>query len=157
MTMQNIPQPPQEEPNLKYIVQQLEDLVRFVVESEGKELNPNISIFEIHAKLALLKKQMDQFQKFCNERLRATGLSPEALIQNKEQLEGIGSQQRILLERIEKMTKKCEVAREEIYQSLQENKEALKQMHEEQKVKEGKGSRKSKFKGVGGKKNWLPS
>jgi len=151
-------QPPQEDTNLKHIVQQLEDLVRFVLESENRELNPNISVFEIHSKLASLKAQMDQFQKFCTERLRAVGLSDDALKLNKQQLEEIGSQEAILLKRIDAMTKKCEEAKEKVYESLQENKEILKQIHNDQKAQEGKkGARAAKFKNVGGKKNWLPS
>ena len=151
-------QPPQEDANLKNIVQQLEDLVLFVLESEDKELNPNISIFEIHSKLASLKAQMDQFQKFCNERLRAVGLPDDALKLNKQQLEEMGSQEKILMKRLEAITNRCEEAKEKVYQSLQENKEVLKQIHNDQKAQEGKkGARAAKFKNVGGKKNWLPS
>lgn len=140
------------------IVTKLEDLVKFSLECEQKELRPDISFVEVHKKLLQIQKDIQQFQDSYKQNLALFNLTPEDVRPTPEQIESLDPKQRKLLERMQTLQSTCENERDRLYQSMQTDQDTLKQVKKELKGKEReKTHRKGKFKGIGGKQGWIPS
>ncbi|MBS0635276.1 MAG: hypothetical protein JSR37_07425 [Verrucomicrobia bacterium] len=153
---------PQPEPNdimdVTSIVQQLEDLVKFSIECEEKELKPNISFIDIHKKLLQIQQDIQRFQDNYRAHLAQYGLKPEDVRPSPEEIAALDPKQRKIFDRMESLKKVCEGARDRLYQSMQEDPQTLKAVKEELKDKsKEKIRRKGKFKGMGGKEGWIPT
>lgn len=153
------------EPNLSdydqfvRIVSRLEDLVKLASAAERSEVQVNVTSFvEVHKKLMDVYKMIQQYRENYTNMLAALGLTPEDVRMTPDQIEKLAPRERKVVERLERLQKTCEDAKERIHESLQQNKEVAKQVQEELKEAEGKKApRKDKFKGMGGKKGWLPT
>jgi len=140
------------------IVQQLEDLVKFTLECEEKELKPDVSFVEVHKKLMQIQKDIELFQSNYRAHLSMFNLTPEDVRPTPEELGSLDPKQKKVFERMKALQTSCESARERIYQSMQQDQETLKAVKNELRDKDkDKIRRKGKFKGMGGKKGWLPT
>ncbi len=152
------PAPAIKQPDIYTIVAQLEDLVRFSMECEEKELKPDVSFVEVHKKLMQIQRDIQAFQENSRIFLQQFNLKPEDFRPTPEQIEQLNPRDRKLLERIQSLQNTCQVERDKLYESMQASPETLKQVKNELKDKgKEKFRRKSKFKGMGGKEGWLPT
>ena len=140
------------------IVRQLEDLVKLSVECESKELRPDVSFIEVNKKLMAIRKQVESFQENYRRHLAMANLKPEDIKPTEEEIATLGPKEKQILERLKNLQESCEDARERLHVSLQSEQEALNVVKGELKDKsKEKIHRKGKFKGVGGKRGWLPT
>ncbi len=140
------------------IVQQLEDLVKFTLECEEKDLKPEVSFVEVHKKLMQIQKDIELFQSNYRTDLAMFNLTPEEVRPTQEELESLDPKQKKIFDRMKMLQETCESARERIYQSMQQDQETLKAVKSELRDKgKEKIHRKGKFKGMGGKKGWMPT
>ena len=140
------------------IITQLEDLVKFALECEDKELQPDISFVEVHKKLMQIQDEILKFQDTYKQHLALFDLKPEDVQPTQEQIDSLEPKQRKIFERMQSLQSTCEEARERLYESMQQDQRTLKEVKEELKGEEKqKIRRKGKFKGMGGKKGWLPT
>jgi hypothetical protein len=147
-----------EEADLPLILQQLQDLVKILLECEKKDLPSNYSFLEVHKQLLGVRKNIALFQEGYKNALALMGVTPEDIKPTPEEIERLGPKEKKLLKQIDFLRTTCEEARERVYQSLQEDKATLQTVSGELKDKElERTRRKGKFKGVGGKKGWLPT
>ena len=145
-------------PDIFAIVSQLEDLVRFSMECEEKELKPDVSFVEVHKKLMKIQKDIQIFQENSRLFLQQFNLKPEDLRPTPEQIAELNPRDRKLLERIQALQKTCEGERDKLYESMQASPETLQQVKNELKDKsKEKIRRKGKFKGLGSKDGWIPT
>lgn len=146
------------EADLPQLLQQLEDLVKMSLECEKKDLVPNYSFVEIHKTLLEVRKNIALFQENYKNTLALFGANPEEAKATPEEIEQLNPKDKKLLNQIEFLRTTCEEARERAYQALKEDKVTLQTVSTELKSKDQKrAQRKSKFKGVGGKKGWMPT
>lgn len=144
--------------DISAIVQQLEDLVKFSIECEEKELKPNVSFIDIHKKLLQIQQDIQLFQDNFRTHLALYGLKPEDVKPTSEEIDSLDPKQRKIFERMDALKQTCESARDRLYQSMQQDPETLKVVKEELKDKsKQKIRRKGKFKGMGGKEGWIPT
>lgn len=156
--MSTAPESPEEGADLPLLLQQMQDLVKILLECEKKDLTSNYSFLEVHKQLLGIRKNIALFQEGYKNTLALLGIKPEDVKPTPEEIENLSSREKKLLEQIEFLKTTCEDARERVYQSLQEDKDTLHVVSEELKDKKTEGARrKSKFKGMGGKSGWLPT
>lgn len=148
---QNLPNAPE---TFAELVQRLEDLVKFTVECEKKELRDDISFIDVYKQLMLIKEGVELLNQdyvLNYDAMKAEGLVPEELKLTPEEgkiLTKIGNLQHI-----------CEEAKERLHKSLQQNPEEVQRLTNELKEaqstdKQKSRRRQSKFKGMGGKQGW---
>ncbi|MCE5293071.1 MAG: hypothetical protein LLF94_00470 [Chlamydiales bacterium] len=141
------------------VVQQLEDLVKFSIECEERDLRPDVSFVEVHKKLLQIQKDVQQFQDNYRAHLAMFGLTPEEVRATPEEIEALDPKKRKIFDRMKNLQTTCEEARDRLYQSMQADQETLQVVKSELKDKDiskEKIRRKGKFKGMGGKQGWTP-
>lgn len=145
--------------DLGSIVFELEDLVKIALAAEKNEVQITVDSFvDIHKKLMGIYKMVEQFRSEYAKSLEPLGLTPEDMKLTSEQIQELGPKERKIFEKLSSMQSICEDAKARVHKSLQESPRELKQIKDELKGPEKNlVHRKSKFKGVGGKKGWLPS
>ena len=140
------------------IVQQLEDLVKLTLECENKELKPNVSFIAVNKKLQAIRQDVERFKEMYRNSLAKVNLRPEDVKPTPEEIAALGPKERAILEKLKDLQGTCEDARERIHQSLRNEKAGVNVLKGETKDKaKEKYRRQGKFKGVGGKKDWLPT
>jgi NifB/MoaA-like Fe-S oxidoreductase len=144
---------------LEQIINQLEDLVKVATAAEKNEVEITISSFvDVHKKLMDIYTLIENFREVYRNSLVPFGLTPEDMRISGEELTSLPSRERKMIEKLHKLQSTCEDAKERIHESLQKNHVAAKQVKEELKGSERqKVRRKGKFKGMGGKKGWMPT
>jgi len=142
------------------IVQQLEDLVKISLESEERELKPDVSFVDVHKRLLQIQSDIQLFQENYRQHLALLNLTPEDVRPTPEEIASLDPKQRKIFDRMQSLQSTCESARERLYQSMQADQQTLKDVKGELKDKsksKEKIRRKGKFKGMGGKQGWLPT
>ncbi len=140
------------------IIQKLEDLVKFSLECEKKDLKPDVSFVDVHKQLLQIQKDINLFQENYRAHLAMVGLTPEEVRPTPEDIENLDPKQKKIFDRMQALQSTCETSRERLYQSMQADKETLNEVKSELKDKgKEKIRRKGKFKGLGGKQGWLPT
>lgn len=144
---------------LEQIINQLEDLVKVATAAEKNEVEITISSFvDVHKKLMEIYKLIENFREAYKSSLAPFGLTLEDMRITKEELTTLAPRDRKMIEKLHKLQTTCEDAKERIHESLQKNLVATKQVKEELRGNEReKVRRKGKFKGMGGKKGWMPT
>ncbi len=136
--------------NFADIVQRLEDLVKFTLECEKKELRSDVNFIDVYKQLTLIKAGVELLNEHYLARLEGfaeQGLIPKEVPMNPEDQKQY--------DKLDKLKKVCEEAKARIYDSLQQNPIQVQQLAEE--IKDAQSTdkqkirrRKSKFKGMGG-------
>ena len=144
--------------DLSQLLQRLQDLVKSALDAEKKELISSSSFLKVHQELLNIRKNMELFQENYKKSLSQLGLTPEDLKPTPEEIEKLNPKDKKLWEQLEFLRVTCEEAKERAYKSMKEDKTTLQTVTEELKDRGSKKShRRSKFKGAGGKKGWLPT
>ena len=144
---------------LEQILNRLEDLVKIATAAEKNEVEITISSFvDVHKNLMEIYKLIETFRENYKSSLAPFGLTPEDMRLTPDELRQLAPRERKMIEKLQKLQETCEGAKERIHESLQKNIATTKQVKEELKGNERqKIRRKGKFKGMGGKKDWLPT
>jgi chromosome segregation ATPase len=149
---------PEEQALFAQLVSQLQDLVQLALECKDKEPRPGLSLKEVFSQVQRLRVLADALHKSLDPSGASSAQSEQQQMAMKARIATLPPQEKKLYEALEKMKKECEGARADLYKSLQENQATLKQVEENLRDDAGKKTRrKGKFKGIGGKKGWLPS
>lgn len=149
---------PEGEVDLSFLLQQLQDLVKFSMECETKDLKPSASFIEIHKELLKIRQSIALFQENYKNHLALVGLTPEDVRPTPADLEQLSPKDKKIVDQLKSLTNTCEEARERVYMSLKEDKATVQQVSEELKDKKtARARRKGKFRGAGGQKGWLPT
>lgn len=143
--------------NFGDIVQRLEDLVKFTLECEKKELRDDVSFVDVYNQLTLIKEGVELLnQQYLVqlEMLAAQGQIPSDV--------PMSSEDKKLYDKLGNLKEVCEEAKARLHESLQQSPIEVQQLSDEIKdssstEKQKARRRKSKFKGVGGKKGWSPA
>ena len=145
--------------DLTKIISDLEDLVRVAAAAEKNEVEVSLSSFvDVHKKLMNIYKMIEEYRKNYADALRPLGLTPEDMRARESELSELKPQQKKMMEKLQHLQHVCEEARGRVYESLQQNVGATRSIKEELKGDERQTiRRKGKFKGVGGKKGWMPT
>ena len=144
--------------SLSHIVAQLEELVKLAIDCQDREVKDNISVLEINKQIQSLRMLMEQLHESFAKTLQSMNIKEKDLKELKQNVDTLPASEKRLIATLKDLESKCEKAREEMYKSLQENRQTLKEVAEDLKGEKGKSARrKDKFKGIGGKKGWLPS
>ena len=144
-------------PGISGIVSQLEDLVKLALECEKKELKPNVSFVDINKKLSELKNAVEILHQAYLETLKSFSMTEDDVKKLRMNVDNLKNPEKAMLLKLNSLTEVCEKARERLHTSLQENREQIRDIEAEQFDKSKKAHRKGKFKGVGGKKGWMPT
>ena len=150
---------PNDTNDLTNIILQLEDLVKLALEVEKHPENLAIDSFVgVHKKLMKIHTLVDEFRKSYAKSLEPVGLQPEDMKPNAEELAALGPKEKKVLEKLSSLQSICEDAKARMHESLQQNEPIVREVKEELKSTERKAiRRKSRLKGAGGKKGWLPT
>ena len=149
---------PFEQETVTALVTQLQDLVKMAIDAKDREIKEGVSFQELHQKVQMLKSLMDDLQTAFDAAKEKSSYSEQDLAELQKQVASLPPTQKKLYDTLQNLKEQCEAARGEMFESLQQNSATLKQVEESLKTdKEKKNLRKGKFKGVGGKKGWLPS
>lgn len=143
---------PESPESLAQLVDKLEDLVKFTVECEKKELREDISFVDVYQQLMLIKQGVEllneEYIRYL-EAVAAQGATPAS----EQQL---STEEKHAIKRLSQLQDTCENAKSRIHASLQEHAEEAKQLTKE--FQESQSSdqqksrrRKAKFKGMDGK------
>lgn len=143
---------PESPESLSQLVDKLEDLVKFTVECEKKELREDVSFVDVYQQLMLIKQGVELLNEEYLRYLEAVA-AQGATKATEEQL---SPEEKRAIKRLADLQETCETAKARIHASLQEHAEEAKQLTKEfqesqstdqQKVRR----RKAKFKGMDGK------
>lgn len=149
---------PEEEEVLSRLVSQLQELVKVAGECKDRELREGVSLQEVFMQVRKLRMLADMLRQTLDPRGVGSALSEQEIQSMKKKADSLPPREKKLYDTLEGMKAQCEEARSELYQNLQDNQLTLKQVEEDLRGdKEKTARRKSKFKGVGGKKGWIPS
>ena len=150
---------PNDTDDLSEIITQLEDLAKLALDAEQHQEDIDLGSFvDVHKKLMAVQKMIKEFQGSFAKSIEGLGLSPEDMKPTDAELKTLGSRERKLIEKLGSLQDVCEHARERVHESMQQNPEAVKDVKKELKdSKETTTRRKSRLKGAGGKKGWLPT
>lgn len=154
------PQPTPDTNQLTTIVSQLEDLVKLALAAEKNEVQVNVTSFvDVHKKLMALYKMIEEFRVNYAKSLDAMGLKLEDLQPNPEEMQELTMRDRKVMEKLGSLRAICEDAKERMHQAIKkESPASVNKIKDELKGPERASQRrKGRFKGVGGKKGWLPS
>ena len=151
-------QMPSEQASIAAVVQQLQDLVKLALECKDREVKEGVSLSDISRQVLKIRAFVEELRALYDKASEERGLSEQEKRRLDKEAQSLPPEQKKILEAIATMQAQCETARDELYQSLNENKGILKQVEETLKDDKSKAAtRKGKFKGVGGKKGWIPS
>jgi len=146
------------QPEMVALVAQLQDLVKMALDCKDRDLKDGVSLVDVSKQIAQLRALVDEMQSMYESAIGDMALSEQDVQKMKRDAEALPPEEKKILNVIESMKAQCEIARDEMYHSLMENKSTLKQVEEGMQDEEVKKiKRKGKFKGVGGKKGWIPS
>lgn len=144
--------------SVKEIVGKLSDLVKYTIECEKKETKPSMPFQEASKELAKVRKLLDDLDTSFKNTLTTMGLTENDVETFRKKVQESSGPEKQLMLAIQNLIKVCEEARDRLYKSLQENREALQQIQQQGKDdKKKQKERKSKFKSVGGRKGWMPT
>lgn len=159
--MSTEPQPDNTQQNqLASIVMQLEDLVKLSLAAEKNEVQVSIDSFvDVHKKLMDLYRRVEAFRANYTKSLAALGLEPKDIQPSPEDIQQLGLSERKVFEKLGALQAMCQEAKERLHESLNQQPAAtMNEVKEELKGPDRKLTRRQgKFKGVGGKKGWIPS
>ncbi|MBS0654593.1 MAG: hypothetical protein JSR46_02350 [Verrucomicrobia bacterium] len=151
-------QKPKKNVELAQLLQQIQDLVKFSLECENKTLSPKMPYIEVYKQLLQIRMNIAAYQENYKQQLSRLGLTVDDVKPTPEEIAQLKPKDKKILETIQALSKTCQEAKDRVYQSLQENKATLNTVTDDLKDTEMKSiRRRSKFKGVGGKKGWIPT
>jgi len=141
------------------IILQLEDLVKLALEAEEHPENLAISSFvDVHKKLMKIHALVNEFRSSYAKSLEMVGLRPEDMKPDGDEVQELGPKEKIVLEKLNSLRATCEEAKSRMHETLQQNEPTVREVKEELKGKERQTiRRKSRLKGAGGKRGWMPT
>jgi hypothetical protein len=140
------------------VVERLEDLVKFALECEGKKVRPDVSFVEVYKQLEEVKRAVDALDRDQKELIdlieKTTGESIDAKSPR------LSEKDRKVLERLQRLQKLCEDAKERTYTKMKARPEVEaavdREIQEAMTPQKKKVSRrKDKFRPLGGKEGWV--
>lgn len=137
--------------DLEHLLDQINDLVRMAQEKQPEELEGEVPPL-LEEKLNKLELQVEKFQEMNQQYIASKKLSDLHLQDIKEELHKLHPRDRWLIEYAGRLTSQIKEARNNLEAAIEETRKT--RDIEARKPKEG--SRRSKFKRVGGQKNWKP-
>jgi len=144
--------------SLEGIVSQLEDLVKLTMECEKKELRPGVSFVDITEQLDNIKNAVGMLHQAYLNTLEALSITEQDVAKMREKAIQVSERDKKLFEKLDKLQKQCEEGCERMYSSLQQHRTQAREVEEQLKgERQKKKGRKAKFKGVGGRKGWMPT
>ncbi len=137
------------------VVNRLEDLIKYTLECENRELREDVSFVDVYKQLMVIREAIELFNRdhmAFLEDVAARGDMP------KEE-QNLSEEDRKIIERLSRLKSQCEEAKERLHASLQEFPEETAQIKQDLKNSQATEAqksrrRKSKFKGMGGQQGW---
>ena len=144
---------------VKAIVGRLEELVRYVLECETKPMQQDVSFVDVYKQLVDIREAINVLSVDQQEML---SVLESAGITREQMNEGLSSDDKKIVSKLQNLEGICEAAKERLHRSLKRNPEAEKDVQEkirsETTTKKQKiVHRKGKFRPLGGKEGWLPT
>lgn len=143
---------------MKKMVQQLDDVIKFALECEKRTHNVGFDFAEAKNKIAEIQNQLNILNRAYQKTLDDLGITDKDIENYKKKITESTGPEKKLFDYIGKLQKICEDSRDRIYHTLQINAQTVKQVAADSKSQKKKAqARKGKFKSVGGKKGWMPT
>jgi len=145
--------------SLPDLVGRLEELVKFALECEGKELGEKVSFVDIYKELMDIRKSINTLDEAQQQTL---SIIESASKEDTPKEPPLTKEEEKTLGKIQHLQEVCEGAKERIHAAIQEQPEIEAQLKEEVKAstsskKKKVVRRKGKFRRVGGKEGWIPT
>lgn len=141
-----------EKDDLEHLLDQIHDLIRMAQEKQPEELEGQDVPLNLEQKLGQLERNIEKFQELNKDILSQKNLTEEHVDDIQQNLQDIHPKDRLLIEYAGRIATKIKEAQKNLESVIEETKST--RDIEPRKPKEG--SRRSKFKRVGGQKNWKP-
>ena len=140
------------------LFERLEDLVKFALECEGNKVRPDVSFVEVYKQLEEVKRAVDSLDRDQKELIELIEKTTGETIDAKNPR--LSEKDRKILERLQRLQKVCEEAKERAYTKMKARPEVeavvdreIKEAMTPQKKKVSR--RKDKFRPLGGKEGWV--
>ncbi len=148
--------------NPKEIVEKLEELVKFALECEKKELAEGVSFIKVYKELQELQKSIELLEEAQKENLELLqAIAQREGIQLSSEIEPTTEEDKKIAEKLRTLSDLCETAKERIHSEIIQNPDVQDLVTE--KIKDATATdekkqvrRKNKFKTIGGKQGWMP-
>lgn len=144
--------------SISEVVNRLEELVKFALECEGKELKEGVSVVDVFKQLEEVRFAIDMLNKDQQELLTLfSSVTGGAADVNKSTL---SEEDKKVIDKLKHLQAVCEAAKERMYVTIKSSPETESIVNEQ--IKEASASekkkviqRKGKFRPLGGKEGWV--
>lgn len=141
------------------IVNRLEELVRFVLECEGKPVQRDVSFVNVYKQLVQIRESINVLSA---DQQKLLSVLEGGGMTKAEMSKALSADQKKTISKLHNLQGICEAAKERLHKSIEKNPERAKEIQdkirsETTSPKQKMIHRKGKFRRLGGKEGWLPT